>query len=53
MLLTETCPVNGAGAYVAVELSDEQNLNNLERFSHRLAVAHDDLKARGDCRCTT
>lgn len=53
LLLTMTCPTNARDQWVAVELSEEQNLDNLARFSHRLAVAHDHMKERGTCRCTT
>lgn len=41
------------GEYVAEELVEEQTLENLARFSHRLALFHDIVKESGQCRCTT
>jgi hypothetical protein len=50
-LLTQACPKVRRDEFVAEELVAEQTLDNLMRFSHRLAVHHDRLKAVGRCRC--
>lgn len=50
-LLVLACPTNSNGEFVAPELVEEQTLENLERFSDRLHLAHGMLKERGFCRC--
>lgn len=40
MLITMTCPMNSNGEYIARELEEEQNLENLKHFSDRLAEMH-------------
>lgn len=52
-LLTQACPRVDGDTWLAEELAQEQTLANLSRFSHRLALHHDLLKASGRCRCTT
>jgi hypothetical protein len=45
-LIVLTCPMNGAGQYVARELVNEQTLENLYKFSDKLAAAWDIMKKR-------
>lgn len=50
-LLVLACPTNLKGEYVAVELAEEQTLDNLRAFGDRLDQAHKLIVERGDCRC--
>ena len=50
-LLTLVCPTNLKGQYVAQELVQEQTLENLEKFSDKLALRHKLLQQHGRCRC--
>jgi hypothetical protein len=50
-LLIQACGRTAKGEFYAEELAREQTIPNLRRFSHRLAVHHDLLKASGQCRC--
>lgn len=43
-LLVATCPLNLDGHYYAPELADEQTLENLQKFSDRLAAAYERIK---------
>lgn len=52
-LIVLTCPRTYDGEYVARELVDAQTLENLRRFSDRLALAHEAMRAAGHCRCLT
>lgn len=52
-LLTMACPRTMKGEFVAEELVEEQTLENLHRFSHRLALFYDIMKETGQCRCKT
>ncbi len=45
-LIVLACETNGRGEYVARELVMEQTLDNLERFSDRLAKAWAFMQAR-------
>lgn len=48
-LIVAACPRNYDGEYVAEELSVDQTLENLERFSTRLDETHDLLKPCEHC----
>lgn len=50
-LLVAACGTNLHGDFVARELVVEQTLENLARFSHRLADIHDYPREAGKCRC--
>lgn len=50
-LIVLSCPRNAKGQYIAPELVEEQTLENLERFSDRLAERHRVLVEHGHCRC--
>jgi hypothetical protein len=52
-LLVQSCSRTDDGKYFAEELAAEQTLENLRRFSHRLACHHDRLKEAGRCRCSS
>lgn len=43
-LIVLTCPRDAAGNYYARELAEEQTLENLQRFSDKLARAWEVLK---------
>jgi hypothetical protein len=50
-LLTIACSTTISGDFIAEELAEEQDLNNLEAFSARLDLVHDYLIGKGHCRC--
>jgi cell division GTPase FtsZ len=50
-LLVMTCPTNYRGEFIAPELAEQQTIDNLQRFSDRLANAHDRLAETGNCEC--
>lgn len=50
-LIVACCPRDHAGTYYARELAERQTLDNLAKFSLRLAEAHERLKERGYCDC--
>jgi hypothetical protein len=51
-LLTLACQTNVKGEFVATELAEEQTLENLNAFSDRLQLYHDQfLVPHGTCRC--
>jgi hypothetical protein len=54
-LIVQACARSHAGEHYAEELAGagNQTLDNLARFSHRLALHHDRMVAAGRCRCTT
>jgi len=45
-LLVFTCSKSAKGEFIARELQEEQTLDNLEKFSARLADAYEITKAR-------
>ena len=45
-LLVLACPKNMQGEFVAPELAEEQNLENLDAFNQRLERAHAIIKKR-------
>jgi hypothetical protein len=51
MLLVMTCPTSYQGEFIAPELAEQQTIDNLQRFSDRLASAHDRLADSGHCEC--
>lgn len=53
-LITLTCSRGFGpteGQYISNELSQRQTLENLEKFSTKLDMAHDHLAKKGHCRC--
>jgi hypothetical protein len=50
-LIVATCKLGNDGEYYATELLREQTLENLMKFSDRLAEVHDIMKERGRCTC--
>lgn len=45
-LIVLTCPVDGGGNHYARELAQEQTLDNLQRFSDKLAAAWQMMQRR-------
>ena len=50
-LLVLACPTNISGEFIAPELAETQNLENLQHFSERLAKAHQILIDNDQCEC--
>lgn len=50
-LVIATCPTGYDGKHYARELTEEQSLVNLAKFSDKLATIHQRLVELGKCQC--